>query len=176
MRKFYLIFISIIVVMVIASLFVYIKYEDYIVFAPHIFLTEVFKFISLTVIWAIIVQLFNKYNNEKKKRNHVNILVLYNIKVIQTKIEKGLNPKELTLGINLILNNISTIKLLYDFSAKELNHLSTFENDLKSSDLQDSISNIEYLLENKLTYLNTEPCNNLINTLNQLNYVFGNKD
>lgn len=177
MKKSYIIIFGLLTIILATIILVYFAYRDYLVFSPDIFMTELLKFFLMTIIWTIIIDLYGNYNTEKKKKTLINNLLLSYIVILLDKMKNKLDHNELTQTIAIILNNITTIKIIQDFYVDELKLISSFEAKLKSNELKNDIQNIEFLIQNNrnYSYLN-DSYTRLYNELTQFYYVLGNKN
>jgi hypothetical protein len=174
MRAFYYFIAFIILSIILLSLKVYLDYKDILIFAPHIFFTELIKFVSLSIIWTVIIKYYDKSKSINRKKNHINILLISNLINLQNSLSNGLKSNELSIGISLILNNINSLKLLHSFSGPELSSLTLFETNFRSPEFQESIRDIEFHVEKNLNYSAIDSCHKISNELKNLNHVFGN--
>ena len=88
----------------------------------------------------------------------------------------SLQMHELTMSINNIANNLILIRVLNEFSPQELNEIVKLENSLFENIFKKHISDIEFLVEKKLEYHNTEAYTIITNKLKELLYVFRNQE
>lgn len=177
MKKFHFIFIALVAIITITIIMVYSNYGENLAFSPDIFMTELLKFFFMTIIWTIIIDLYGNYNNEKKKKTLIDNLLLSYIIILQKKMENKLMHNELTQTINTILNNITTLKLILNFSSNELKLITSFEIKLCSPEFKNDINDIEFLIQSGLNYSNSnDSYNRIYNELKQFNNVFGHKN
>lgn len=176
MKKYYITFTIISLTIVLSTLFVSIKYKNDLQFAPEIFVTEIIKFVSLTVAWTIIFNYYNKFDRQRKKKKLIEYLITSNVTSIQHRMTTSLQMHELTMSINNIANNLILIRVLNEFSPQELNEIVKLENSLFENIFKKHISDIEFLVEKKLEYHNTEAYTIITNKLKELLYVFRNQE
>lgn len=175
MKKYNITFILIGVILLTSIVVVYSLYKDSLIFAPDIFITELLKFIGLTITWTIIVKYYNKYEKEVRKNKISNYLIIHNIARLKIKLEKGIVKDELNNNIKSLINNIDLIIKINEFEPKELDQVLNIRNNLLDEKFQEAIADIEFLIENNKNYIENKSYNLIINELNNLNYVFRNK-
>ena len=66
MKTFHLILLVLSIIILGSITYVYVKYGEILVFSPNIFMTELLKFFLITVVWTLIIGLYNKHISEKK--------------------------------------------------------------------------------------------------------------
>jgi hypothetical protein len=175
MRQFYIL-LSIIAIFLIAfNGFIYFHFKDEMVFAPHVYFTELFKFISVTIVWTIILKYFEKSSKSDRIQRQIDMLILVPVSQLQKRLYDGLESQELTNNIRLILSNVNTIKLINSLSNKELSQIISFENVLLTTEFRNHINNIEFHIENNLSYSTLDSYNRILHELNNIGHVFGNK-
>jgi hypothetical protein len=148
--------------------FIYKEYGNEIAFSPSVFFTEFFKFLAITVCWTIILEFYRKSGSEKKNRLLIEFLLISKIKELLLKLDGNLHENELSLGIALIIDNISLIKTHSTISPKSLKLLSEFENNIKNKEFVEAMKYIELQVKNHSFYKETPPYKIIINKLTNL--------
>ncbi|MDR0602858.1 MAG: hypothetical protein LBG80_00975 [Bacteroidales bacterium] len=156
MKSFRIIILFLSIIGLIIVGLIYLKYRKEIVFSPNVFFTELLKFLAFTIFWTILLELYRKSGSEKKNRSLKELLLISKSKELLIKLNtNSLSENELSLGVALIINNISLIRSYPGIAPVLLKQLSDFENRIKEKDFIDAIRYIEFDVKNKNSYNRT---------------------
>lgn len=155
--------------------YVYLVYRSSIQFAPAIFFTELIKFFVATVTWTVLIKYFEKVKQKQRNSRIINGLLFHLNELINEINNNNLKHMYLTNKLYLIINNIGYLRISAVLNESESIALSIFETAMTSSKIQEEITNIEYHIEKEYKYNQSSSIETIIDTLNNLYYVFGNK-
>jgi len=172
MNKVYKISLVALVIFFMICLFVYAKYSDELVFAPEVFFTEILKFIPLTILWTILLGVFNKYNNESKKQKYINILLIRVLNKIQNTTYTKINYNQFSIDLNILNNNIETIMLIQELSPNEINQLNSYLRKMTSLQYKEFVNDVEFKAEQEKNYKKIDSYEQILNELKLIDDVF----